>query len=46
VAAITSILQFDAIGGHYCIDKELDAIIIHVDATDMNYRTDFKQEMQ
>ena len=36
----------DAIGGHYCIKKELDAIVIHVDAIGMIYRIDFEQEMQ
>jgi hypothetical protein len=38
--------ESDAIGGHYCIDMELDAIVIHVDAIGMIYRTDFVQEMQ
>ena len=36
----------DAIGGHYCIEKELDAIVIRVDAIGMIYRIDFEQEMQ
>ena len=36
----------DAIGGHYCIEKELDAIVIYVNAIGMIYGTDFEQEMQ
>ena len=36
----------DEIGGHYCIEKELDAIVIYVDAIGTIYRTDFEQEMQ
>ena len=36
----------DAIGGHYCIEKAFDAIVIHVDTTGMIYRTDFEEEMQ
>ena len=36
----------DAIGGHYYIEKELDEIVIHVDAIGIIYRTDFEQEMQ
>ena len=38
--------KFDAIGAHYCIEKEFDAIVIHVDAIGMIYRIDFVQEMQ
>ena len=30
-----------AIGGHYCIENEFDAIVIHVNAIGMAYRTDF-----
>jgi hypothetical protein len=28
----------DAIGGHYCIENEMDVIVIHVDAIGMTYR--------
>ena len=38
--------KYDEIGGHYCIEKELDAIVIYVDAIGTIYRTDFEQEMQ
>jgi hypothetical protein len=37
VAAIASICKSDAIGGRYCIEKDLDAIVIHVDAIGRNY---------
>jgi hypothetical protein len=36
----------DAIGGHYCIDKAFDVIVIYVDAIGMIYHIDFKEEMQ
>jgi hypothetical protein len=36
----------DAIGVHYCIEKELDAIVIYVNAIGMIYHNDFEQEMQ
>jgi len=36
----------DAIGGHYCIEKAFDAIVIHADGIGMIYRTDFEEKMQ